>query len=143
MRTISVHTSKYAEVYYNPGEKLLLMNWNITTEEMTDEEYRQLVSELTGLLIKEANEKEYQFQKYLLDNRFFLYVIPEETQRWQKDHIFNKLIKMGGKRIAVVMSEAYLSQHFIEQTFRESQEVHLITQYFHDPAQAHSWLLSE
>ena len=142
MITISVYTSKYAEVYYNPDEKLLLMNWKIATEEMTDKEYRQTVSTLNNLLIKENSDKSYQFQKYLLDNRFFLYVIPEETQVWQRDHIFSRLINMGGEKIAIVMSEGYVSQHFIEQTIQESQEINLITQYFHDPVQAQNWLLS-
>lgn len=141
MIKLSVYTSKYADVFYIPDQKLIEYHWKVTTEEMTDEEYRFIVFEVSSIVSRKYQQGEYQLENYLLDNSLFLYKIPEETRIWQRDYIFNKLIDSGGKKVAVVMSDGYLSQHLIEQTFLASTETNMITEYFDDIEKAKSWLL--
>ncbi|OJJ14526.1 hypothetical protein BKI52_42880 [marine bacterium AO1-C] len=138
----AVYSNKYVEVFCHPEQKLFELYWQIATEEMSDDEYRDTTLELTSFIAQKAQEGVYRAEKYLLDNRFFMYEIPQETQIWQRDKIFRPLIAIGGKKIAVVMSDGYRSQHLIEQTFQESQEANLITQYFSDLEKAKAWLFS-
>ncbi len=140
MVDLAVYTSKYADVYYNSDFRMLEFHWKVTTEEMTDQEYRFITFDVMSILTQKLKKEVDVLENYLLDNRLFLYEIPQDTQVWQRDYIFKPLIELGGKKVAVVMSEAYLSQHLIEQTFRVSQETNLITRYFDNVEEAKKWL---
>ena len=133
-----LHSDKYLDIYYDQGSRFIEYYWKKATEDMTEAEYRMLIMDILDMV----DEKGWRPAYYLLDNRDFLFTLSPKLQEWQKKYPAKKSIELGVKKAAMVMSENFVSQFSIEQTFEDDKEVNALTQYFSDIEEAKEWLQS-
>jgi len=70
----------------------------------------------------------------------YFFTITPELQEWSVENVFNRFEKAGLKRLAMLMSTAFISQLSIEQ-FVEEANTSLITRYYDNESLAKDWLL--
>lgn len=140
MTKVNLHSGKYLEASYNPQTRLGEFYWKKTTEDMTEAEYRMIMSDILDKFMENLKTKNWSGANWLLDNRQFLFTMPPKLQEWQAKKIFEPLVESGAKKVAVIMSEDWVTQFAIEQTFDEDGETKMLTQYFSDLDQANEWL---
>jgi len=143
MSKIHLHSDKYLEALYDKKLNLVEFYWKHTTEDLTEAEYRMIVSDIVDKVVENVENKQWKAPNWLLDNRDFLFTISPELQQWQAKKIFEPLSKLGCKKSALVMSENFISQFSIEQTVEENDKAKLIIHYFSDLHQANEWLQEE
>ncbi|HAS39188.1 MAG TPA: hypothetical protein DCS93_01855 [Microscillaceae bacterium] len=139
MSKIHLHSDKYLEALYDKKLNLVEFYWKNTTEDLTEAEYRMIVSDIVDKVVENVENKQWKAPNWLLDNRDFLFTISPELQQWQAKKIFEPVSKFT-KKAAFVMSEDLVTQFAIEQTYDEHKEAKMLTQYFIDLHQANEWL---
>lgn len=126
MSILTLHSDKYLDVFYESNQKLIEFYWKKATEEMTEAEYRMVMSDL----VDEVSDNIGSLKQLLLDNRDFLFVMSPKLQKWQARKVFKKVTEFGVKKCAIIMSHDFVAQFSIEQTIEEDERTHMITRYF-------------
>lgn len=139
MEKQTLHSDKYLDVYYSPDLRLIEYYWKKATEEMSEAEYRMVIWDMLDIVEGKGWRPEY----YLLDNRDFLFTMFPKLQEWQVKYPMERSIKLGAKKAAVIMSEDFVSQVSIEQTFEEGEEGRFILKYFSSTEAGKEWLLDK
>ncbi|OJJ14524.1 hypothetical protein BKI52_42870 [marine bacterium AO1-C] len=140
MNKQNLHSDNYLEAFYDKKLNLVELYWKEPTEDMTEAEYRMIISDISDEIHKIVEQGKQKAPNWLLDNRKFMFTMSPKLQEWQADKIFGPLLELGCRKGAVVMSEDLISQFAIEQTFEENSEARLATQYFGNLEQANVWL---
>lgn len=90
--------------------------------------------------------KAYAPHLFFLDNRLNFFVISPELQQWHAKNISTQIAKTLPNpellKVAIVVSEDFISQLSIEQTLEEHATTGEISRYFEDECEAREWLLS-
>ena len=136
----NLHSDKYLDAIYDKKLNLVEFYWKESTKDMTETEYKMVVSDIVDVILEMITHNNQKAPNWLLDNRNFLFTIPPKLQEWQAKEIFEPLMEKGCEKCAVIMSEDFISQFSIEQSFEENQETMLITEFFSDLHQANEWL---
>ncbi|OJJ14525.1 hypothetical protein BKI52_42875 [marine bacterium AO1-C] len=140
MKKFTLHADKYLEAIYDERLNLVELYWKEATKEMTEAEYRMIVTDIVDLMNRKYQEGVWSSPNWLLDNRDFRFVMSPKLQEWQAKYVFTKTTKTVTQKCAVVMSADFITQFTIEQTFEEHQFTHFRTKYFTDLQQANEWL---
>lgn len=143
MEIKTIYSDEYVDTYYNGHLQLIENHWKKSTEHLTEAEYRMLTLDTLDVLEKSIQENGWVFNRILADNRNFLFTMPPKLQEWQAKHVFAKLLELGLKKTAIIMSQEFISQYSIEQTFEESPELNESTRYFDNIKEAKDWLSLE
>ncbi len=126
--------SKYQKIKYRKEHRLLFVEW-INTAEMTDKEYRE------ELLKQIVEIEKHQVQKMLLDTSKFEFSISPQTQDWNNKNILSRVIAVGLKKAALLLTEDLFGQISIEQNMEEEKTGAFAIRYFQTLEDAMQWLI--
>ncbi len=105
-------------------------------------------SELDNETLKKEFLKEVELcethkpQKLLINTKNFDYAITPNLQEWTDANIFPKYLEAGVTKIAIVVSQDFISGISVEQTMDEEKGKEFDTQYFDNDTAAKDWLLA-
>ncbi|AFM06136.1 hypothetical protein Fleli_3830 [Bernardetia litoralis DSM 6794] len=132
-----IHESVFLYLEFFKEDSLIGLTWLPTTEDMTDEEHqRELLKYLDFVL-------ELKPKRALNNSKNFLFTTSPTMQEWIDDTILTPSTKVGLTKIAIVMTQEFITGLAIEQlidTALSSQEITLRS--FEDKEEAKEWLLS-
>lgn len=140
MPNLTLYSDRYLDVFYESNQKLIEFYWKKATTEMTEAEYRMVMSDLVDTFVAKSVVKKWQVSHLLLDNRDFLFTMSPKLQEWQANKIFKNVTELGVKKCAIIMSQDFVAQFSIEQTIEEDERTHMITKYFDSVDDARVWL---
>ena len=144
MSRVTIVENKYTSVHFDEDLNLYEQVWNTETEDMEEEEYKDIITQLIATL--EDKVDSYIIHNYLLDNRNFLFSMSPEMQEWNAKNstqFFVDLMEKQGLdsvKNAIIVSADFISQLSIEQAFEENQEGEQYTKYFEEEQEAREWL---
>ncbi|MCU0450711.1 MAG: hypothetical protein MUC97_12865 [Bernardetiaceae bacterium] len=130
---MTCYQSQYLTIEFSPEQKYQLNTWHSPTATLTDEQFKQEVSEQTKAAL--ANQP----SAFLTDARAFLFPIHPQLQDWVNNVIFADMRKAGVKKLAILVSSDLIAQLGIEQLVDDDPVKGFVTQYFDDPQTAISW----
>lgn len=140
MRIQLTSDNKYTAIYFNQSTHLFEQFWYKESENMDDNEYMDIHE---GWVKKLLVEK-YQIYSFYLDNRENYFTMSPELQEWHAKNITEVVIanlpKPESLKVAIVVSEDFISQLGIEQTMEETNDATQMTRYFEDEEEAREWL---
>lgn len=133
---LSKDDNKYFDSHFDEDLNLYELFWNEISEDMEDDEYKDLMREQRDTVIENGHTIEF----FLLDNREFLFSMSPDLQEWQANEIFVKMVTPEVK-IAVLVSSDFIAQLSIEQAIEEHDNAGETTRYFDDEQEAREWIL--
>lgn len=130
--------SDYCSIKFDAEKLLIEHTWLLTTENMTDEEFRKVCSFWKDFCIE--NQVKYN----LLDTREFIFTVSTDTQDWLANNIVAPTVGANMQKMATILPEGDIfAQVSVEQAMEENQEQGgLPSKYFDNIEEARSWLLS-
>ena len=139
---VTVLENKYCSIYLDLSLDLFEQYWHSESLHMEEEDYKE-----THLTMRDhLAENAYTPHRFFLDNRLNFFVISPELQEWHAKNISTKVVESlpnpGLLRVAIIVSEDFISQLSIEQTIEEYTSTNEFTKYFQDEVQAREWLLN-
>lgn len=141
---LSADDNKYFATYYDTDLNILELTWYEESEDMEDQEYKDLNLEV---IQKIESLDDVRIDLYYLDNRNFLFSMSPELQEWQAANLSVKLNLYSPNpeliKAAVLVSKDFISQLSIEQAIEEDQATESNTKYFEEEEEARAWLMSE
>lgn len=133
---MEVYNSKYLHLAFSAEQELIEMTWLPSTDEMTEEEYKQEFINFIDIILKIRPRKAINNTK----NMFFP-IVPE-LQEWTNQVVFPPSLEMGLNKVAFVVSQEMIPQLSIEQTMEEHEGMKFVTGYFENKEEAKKWILS-
>lgn len=133
---MEVYNSKYLHLAFFAEQELIEMTWLPSTDQMTEEEYKQEFLNYLDIILKVRPKK------IIPDTTDMLFPIAPERQDWTNHVIFPPSLEMGLNKVAFVVSKGIISQLSIEQTMEEHEGVKFMTRYFENKKEAKEWILS-
>lgn len=131
---MEVFKSKFLTVSYNPKNQILKAVWDPATQQMTDTDFQENIQ--TGIW---KNIEHYKPIGFIGDTRQFLFIIAPELQEWYGTSI-SSIFGKYTKKIAMIMSQDFISQLSVEQTIEEDNQSGFVTKYVSSETEALIWL---
>jgi len=131
---MEIFKSKFLTVSYNPKNQILKAVWDPATQQMTDADFRENIQE--GVW---KNIEHYKPIGFIGDTRQFLFIIAPELQEWYGANI-SSVFGRYTKKIAMIMSQDFISQLSVEQTIEEDNQSGFVTKYVSSETEALIWL---
>ena len=136
---ISTINNPYFTSYFDEDLKFYEIVWHEASQDIEDEEYKQLMLQET----KELSKYE-QINLVLVNLQNRLDTMSPDLQEWSSENIapffLEKITKL---KTAVIKSKDFTTQFSLEQAFEEddvSEEIALV-KHFEDEQEAREWLL--
>lgn len=130
--------NEYVSFYYDENLSLQIRQWKLKTEQMTIEEWKNISKIGIECL------KKYNLKKALNNTQEFRFIVTPDLQQWYNDKIFAEWIKMGGYKVAIVISHELIVQLSIEQNMDEKiAKNNITTFYFDSNEKAIDWLTAD
>ncbi|TAE75158.1 MAG: hypothetical protein EAZ85_03005 [Bacteroidetes bacterium] len=133
---MEVYKSKYLHLAFFAEQELIEMTWLPSTDEMTEEEYKQEFLNYLDIILKVRPKK------IIPDTRNMFFPIVPKLQEWTNQVVFPPSLEMGLNKAAFVVSQEMIAQLSIEQTMEEHEGVKFVTRYFESKEEAKQWILS-
>lgn len=135
-----VYRSAYQTFIFFAKEALLVEIWNNSSDDMTDEIYKQEFLSVNEVLLPYAN----RVDKVLIDARLFQYPMSPDLQVWHNENVFERMKVGNVTKNALVISNSTLAQISMEQTFAESaQKSNKELKLFNEIGKASKWLTNK
>lgn len=139
---VTLLENKYCSIYLDLDLNLFEQYWHSESSDMEEEDYKEPHLIMRNHLLGKA----YAPHLFFLDNRLNFFVISPELQQWHAKNISTKIAETLPNpellKVAIVVSEDFISQLSIEQTLEEHATTGEISRYFEDEHEAREWLLS-
>ena len=139
---VTVLENQYCSIYVDMDLSLYEQYWHRASSDMEEEDYQEIHLQIRDHLIQNA----YPLRGFFLDNRENFFVISPELQEWHAENVSAKLEaalpNASELKVAIVVSEDFISQLSIEQTMEENATSGEVSRYFQDEHEAREWLLS-
>ena len=132
----TVFDSKYQKVDSYEEKQLLHFIFKPETEEMTNQIYKDEYLKIIELF----NNHTTRISKTLVDMRHFLFSMEPELQLWHNQNVFAAAIKMGMKKMAILVSTDIFTEVSVQQTVEEEKTQSFETKYFDSEEAAKKWL---
>jgi len=141
---LSIISNEVMEMFYEPGNSLLIQRWKGT--ELEEEKFKQTI-----LQIKEQGERIATMGMQVLYQIIvpqFNFMIPPALQEWAAEQSKEVIQKVGLKKIAVVIPSEIQEQLSvealsIEQTVEEMANIGVEYRVVEDEAAARQWFFEE
>lgn len=131
---MEVYKSKYWTMSFENNNKLLVLVWHETTEDMSDKIYKMEMEKYTEIV------EQYCPNKLLIDCRKFYFSITPDLQEWINNKIFPRVLAVGVRLVAIVIPIEFITQLSIEQAMEETNAMTFTTAYFDNVPTAREWL---
>ena len=130
--------NKYITASVDKSKKMLSLTWQPETENMSNEEFKEILLKLVDMVLQ--NDVEF----WLGDTKLFNFIIEPEVQEWILPNYNEKLIAGGMKRMALIIPEQLFSEVSVTQTTEEmleaAQNEMFQIKYFDSVKNAQEWL---
>lgn len=131
--------NKFVKITLDTNKSLAHAIWENTTENMTDEEYKNTFSHIGDIYIKHG------VKRWLGDAFNFLKVVTPDLQEWAAKELNPKLLTAGLEKMALVLPSDFIAGLSVEQSVDDMSEKNpngFHTKYFDNLEEARNWLLS-
>ena len=139
---VTLLENQYCSIYVDLDLNLYEQYWHSESTHMVEEDYQEIHLHIQDHLVSHA----YPLRGFFLDNRENFFVISPELQAWHAENVSAKLEaalpNARELKVAIVVSEDFISQWSIEQTMEENAISGEVSGYFQDEHEAREWLLS-
>ncbi len=125
----------FMRLFWDKSNALFEVIWFESTNRANDEDYIHWNSELVKRAIK------YRPKVLLANAKEFYFTINPQMQEWAVKNIFEPYASIGLHKIALVISEDFISQVSIEQFIEEYEGGKITNKYFDDLEKGRAWLL--
>lgn len=132
----SIYENEFSETFIDSENSIYGYRWKSTNIDMTPEQYK---AEMTR---HASNISQYTPQFVLVDFRESEFIIDPDLQSFVSETLFQSMLDVGTKKLAVIQTPDYIMQLSIEQTVNEQKDSKYITQYFSDTEEAQMWFLN-
>jgi len=134
--------SPYYSLSYNEKESLVLFTGHLPSEDQSEEDFKEASIKYTEFI--EYHEPDF----FLSDLRSYRYVVTPALQNWAVQNSSSRIMKTPVKKLAIVVSEAFITQLSVEQHADEAQkqrseEEGKPLRYFTSIEEAKQWFLDE
>ena len=134
---MELYNGKFMKYIYEKENSLLEFYWSSETENMSDEEYKELMLKGIGFV-------ELYNPKYVINNsKKKTYVTSVEMQEWAAENALSRMFKNGVVKFAIVESEDLLIQLATEQAVEEDEDKKYGVMFFDSEEKARKWLLEK
>lgn len=135
---LSSDSNKYFTSYFDEDIKLYSLIWHSASEDIQEDEYKELLKQNTQALFKQSNQVNY----ILINVKERLDTMAPELQEWSTKYISAPLLeKYDVQKVAVIRSQDFSTQFSIEQAIEEDNVDESLVRYFDDEQEAHKWFL--
>lgn len=135
---LSNDSNKYFTSYFDEDIKLYSLIWHSASEDIQEDEYKELLKQNTQTLFKQSNQVNY----ILINVKERLDTMAPELQEWSTKYISAPLLeKYDVQKVAVIRSQDFSTQFSIEQAIEEDNVDESLVRYFDDEQEAHNWFL--
>jgi hypothetical protein len=132
-------TNSFLQVKLDEGRSMLFLDWTADTEQMTNEDYRAVLTTLAGFV------ENYAIKKWLGNTLHFSFPISPNQQEWTVAHFDNRLVAAGLVKMALIIPAKYIANLAVHQTVEEMEmsntHQHFAIQYFDQVTEAERWLM--
>lgn len=129
-----LYQSKYLTIEGRDADSLLIINWNSSSSELSNEMCKSEMLKQVDFCIQKKPEN------LLINSLKFDYSIVPVLQEYIDKNIVSKYIEYGVKKIAFIVSENIFASVSIEQTMSERSDRLIDTRYFENEVDAQDWL---
>ena len=139
-RMQKVLESKYLNIIYTPHLKLLSIDYQLTTEEITEQEWKELMHSIL------RNIGKYDPYFLISDNRDMKFVISLDLQVWFAKEIYEFIQKQPIRleKFALILPQDLIAELSVQQTVDESKAMQLKSPYkqkiFTEVIEAEKWI---
>lgn len=133
-----VYENEYVTMQHNAEEKVTEQVWYATSENMTEEEFKEFMNFWREFVIENG------VKYHLIDAKEFIFTIEPEVQNWVATEVVGPAVQQGFEKIAQILPEKDLfAQVSVEQTMDENaQQGGLNFAHFASVEEGRKWLLS-
>lgn len=131
-----LHQTDYIKVVHNQATGIFEYHWTARNKELDDKDYqRELLSMMHFIhQIKPA--------LVIANTQQSTFVVHLEMQEWLIEHVIAAAARAGMKKLALIVSQDFITQISIEQSIEDTAEKPFITQYFDSVEKGRNWLMS-
>lgn len=131
------YESTFLTINYDSEHALLEFLWHPSSKDLDNATLKE------EFLAEVELCNTYKPKKLLINTKSFNYAITPELQEWTDENIFPKYLEAGVTKIAIVVSQDFISSISVEQTMGEEKGKSFDTQYFDNDTSAKEWLLAD
>jgi hypothetical protein len=131
---MNVYRTAYVSTDFFKDNSLLVHTWLPASIHMSAEAYKMEVLNYANCVL------EYRPLYVIFDLTDFFYTILPELQEWSSENGSKPSMKLGVKKIGIVVSKDFFATISVEQTVEEYEEIFMITRYFKSMQDAHAWI---
>lgn len=132
----TLHESRWITVAYDPTHQMLVATWKSECWAMPESAFKDI-----NLLYISCFEQ-HPVKSFLIDTREFAFAITPELQEWVAGFIIPKVVGLGLRRLAFLVSKEMVAQLSIEQTMEESAVDTFQNRFFDTLEQARAWCIA-
>ena len=126
--------TKYQKFEFDKPNSILIQNWQASTVDMDDDEYKK--EQLSMLKFVRENDA----TKLLANTKEFRLPLVPEMQEWTSREINDVMYKSGITKVAFIVTSNIFSQVSIEQTQNENPDDCFVLKYFDNANEGIKWL---
>jgi sulfur relay (sulfurtransferase) DsrC/TusE family protein len=130
---MNVYRTAYVTTDFFKDKSLLVHTWLPASVNMTAEAYKMEVLNYCNCVL------EYQAKYVIFDLTEFFYTIVPELQEWSSENGSKPSMRLGVKKIAIIVAKDFFATISVEQTVEEHAEISIITRYFRSYEEAEAW----
>ena len=121
-------------VKYESESKIFEYEWQPRLTELSDEEYRGAMLEVM------RHVQALQPRLVVANTKHSSFAIRVDLQKWVAENVIGPAVRLGMKKLALVVSSDLVIQLSVEQSLDETAEKTFETKYFDEVAAAYQWL---
>ncbi|HAS46193.1 MAG TPA: hypothetical protein DCS93_37275 [Microscillaceae bacterium] len=133
----SIFENEFAASFVDVEKRLYGYKWKRTNRTMTPEQYK---AEITR---QADNILQYKPLFVMVDFSETDFIIDPDLQGFVTQTLFQSMIDVDTKKLAVIQTEDYILQLSVEQTVNEQTKAQYVTQYFLSQEEAIQWFEDE
>lgn len=132
----NLFASKFLNISFDKENQIIYHVWKIESRDMDFNQYQLNMLAYIDIL------QTYQPKRVLADMRNFNFVMTQAIQKWSDLKVNEPTLKLGVKKIAIVVSTDIQIQLGIEEAIDDKHVTSgVLFNYFDEPADAKVWLM--
>lgn len=131
--------NEFVKISFNQEKSLAIAIWKLTTENMGDEEYKEVFLKIGEVY------KQHEVKYWLGDAREFYKLVSIELQEWTVKELNPLLFEAGLKRMALIMPSELIANFSVGQVVSDMEKgnnSNFQAGYFNNWEEAKKWILS-
>ncbi|NJK83413.1 MAG: hypothetical protein HC912_05930 [Saprospiraceae bacterium] len=131
-----LHQTDYIKVMHDKSTGIFEYHWTARNKELDETGYQR---ELLNTMIFVHQIKP---ELVIANTQQSTFVVHLEMQKWLIEHVIAAAAQAGMKKLALIVSQDFITQISIEQSIEDTAEKPFTTQYFGSVEKGRNWLMS-